>query len=201
MDGLSTLTEVATLKLLVELLQPLFHAEFSRCLGTQKAAGALPPKRALLLYKVLGEVATLTNQLHTHQQHFLEEARTGQVWQALLFPMADVIAQLATQVRHLAAAVRAIEAAWKLEPQPVVDRLTLWVSEAGGARRFVVDLRWETARRPGSRAPWQPAVAETLARLVTQLTANHRQVQDGIAAVRHGLRAEFAFSEEFFPKA
>jgi hypothetical protein len=192
------LTEAATLKILAEFLHPLFHEEFSRGLRTQKAAGALPPKRALFLYKVLGEVDTLTDQLYTHQHHLLEEGRTGHVRQELLSAMASVIAQLAAQLRHLAAALRAIHPSWKLESQPVLDLLTLWVTEAEGAPHFLTDLRWETARRLGNTATWQPAVAETLGRLMVQLAANHHQVQEGITAVRHVLMAEFAFSKEFF---
>jgi hypothetical protein len=47
---------------------------------------------------------------------------------------------------------------------------------------------------------WRQAVSERLHHLVTELDANHRQIQDGIAAVRHVLITEFAFSEEFFPR-
>ena len=50
MDHLSTLTEVATLKILAEFLRALFQEDFARRLQTQKAAGTLPRKRALLLY-------------------------------------------------------------------------------------------------------------------------------------------------------
>jgi len=49
MDRLSTLTEVVTLKILAEFLRALFQEEFALRLRTQKAAGTLPQKRALLL--------------------------------------------------------------------------------------------------------------------------------------------------------
>jgi hypothetical protein len=113
--------------------------------------------------------------------------------------MATVIPQLDTQLRHLSAAVRAIHPGWGLKPQPLLDRLVEWVSGSEGAQRFFVDLRWETARRPGSAPNWRQAVSERLDLLVTELDANHRQIQGGIAALRHFLMTEFAFSEEFFP--
>jgi hypothetical protein len=199
MDRLSTLTEVATLKILAEFLRTLFQEEFALRLRTQKAAGTLQQKRALLLYKVLGEVAALTGQLYTHHRRLLAAGRTGQLRPGLLSAMAEGVAQLDTQLRHLAIAVRAIHPACGLKPQLVLDLLTQWITESVGAQRFVVDLRWKIARRPGSASTWRQAVSERLHHLVTELDANHRQIQDGIAAVRHVLITEFAFSEEFFP--
>src|SRR5882724_8535538 len=102
MDRLCTLTEVATLKILAEFLRALFQEEFSLHLRTQKAAGTLPQKRVLLLYKVLGEVAALTGQLYTHHRILLAAGRTGQLRPGLLSPMAEGVAQLDTQLRHLA---------------------------------------------------------------------------------------------------
>jgi hypothetical protein len=200
MDRLSALTEVVTLKILVAFLRPLFRDEFSVCLHTQKAAGALPQKRALLLYKVLGEIATLTDQLHIHQHHLLDVGRTGQPRQGLLSAIAEVVARLDKQLRHLSAAVRAIHPAWGPKSQQVLDLLTHWVTESAGAQCFLMDLRWETARRLGSAPNWWQAVSERLDHLLTELDANHCQIQDGIAAVRHFLMTEFAFSEEFFPR-
>jgi len=191
---------VATLKILAEFLRALFQEDFARRLQTQKAAGTLPRKRALLLYKVLGEVAPLTDQLHTRHRLLLAAARAGQLQPGLLAAMTEVVAQLDKQLRHLAAAVRAIHPACGLKPHLVSDNLTQWVTGSVGAQRFVADLRWETARRPGSASTWRQAVSEQLHHLVTELDANHRQIQDGIAAVRHFLMTEFAFSEEFFPR-
>jgi hypothetical protein len=200
MDRLKPLIAVATLQILVDLLRSLFHDEFSVCLRTQRAAGALPQKRALFLYKVLGEVAALTDQLHIYQRHLLDAGRTGQVRLDLLSAMAEVVSQLDKQLRYLSAAVRAIHPAWELKPQPVVKNLAQWVTESVGARRFLTELRWETARQAGNGAHWQQAVADTLDHLLIELDANQRQIQDGVAAVRRFLMAEFTFSEEFFPK-
>ena len=61
-DQLSPLTEMATLSVLVALLRPLFHDDFCVTLHTQKTAGMLPQKRALFLYKVLGEVASTVSR-------------------------------------------------------------------------------------------------------------------------------------------
>src|SRR5262245_58277581 len=138
MDRLSTLTEVATLKILAEFLHALFHEEFAVCLLTQKATSALPPKRALLLYKVLGEVATLTDQLHPHQHHLLDAGRPGQFRQGLPAEMAEVVARLDNHLRHLSAAVRAIDPAWGLKPQQMSDILTQWVTGSVG-QRFLAD--------------------------------------------------------------
>lgn len=200
MDRLSALTAVATLQILEECLRSLFRAEFAVCLHTQKAAGALPQKRALFLYKVLGEVATLTDQLHIYQHHLLDAGRTGRARQDLLSAMAAVVVHLDKQLQHLSAAVRAIHPSWRLKPQPVSDVLGQWVTGSAGAQRFLTDLRWETARRPGNARNWQQAVSDKLDDLLTELDANHRQIQDGVAAARHFLTTEFTFSEEFFPK-
>ncbi|HEV8718608.1 MAG TPA: hypothetical protein VGX03_38045 [Candidatus Binatia bacterium] len=191
---------MATLKILAEFLHALFQEDFARRLRTQKAAGTLPQKRALLLYKVLGEVAALTGQLHTDHRHLLAAGRTGQLRPGLLATMTEVVASLDKQLRHLAAAVRAIHPAYGLKPQLVSDPFTQWVTGSVGAERFVTDLRWETARRPGSASTWRQAVSQRLHSLATELDANHRQIQDGIAAVRQVLLTEFTFSEEFFPR-
>jgi hypothetical protein len=200
MDRLSTLTEVATLQILTEFLRALFQEDFFLRLQTQKAAGTLPQKRALFLYKVLGEVAALTDQLHTSHRHLLATGHIGQLRPDLLSALTAVVAQLDKPLRHLAAALRAIDPAWGLKPQLVSDHLTQWVTGSVGAQRFVAELRWESARRAGSASTWRQAVAERLHDLETELEANHRQIQDGIGAVRQFLLTEFAFAEEFFPK-
>jgi hypothetical protein len=95
MDRLSSLTEVATLKILAEFLRALFQEDFSLCLQMQKAAGTLSQKRALLLYKVLGEVAALTDQLHTSHRHLLARGRTDQLRPGLLSALTAVVAGIA----------------------------------------------------------------------------------------------------------
>jgi len=200
MNRLKSLTEVATLQILVELLRSLFEDEFSACLRRQRATGALPQKRALFLYKVLGEVAALADQLHTCQHHLLDAGRNGQIRLDFLAAMAEVVNQLDKQLRYLSAAVRAIYPSWELKPQPVAEVLVQWVTESMEAQRFLTELRWETARQAGNGANWQQAVSHTLDHLLTGLEANHRQIQDGVAAVRQFLMTEFTFAEEFFPK-
>jgi hypothetical protein len=199
MDQLSTLTEVATLHILAELLRPLLHDDFAVGLHTQKAAGTLPQKRALFLYKVLGEVASLAAQLYTHQHHLLDASRTGQLQPGHLTAMAAVVIRCETPLRHLAAALRAIHPAWKLKPQAVSDLLAQWVNGSAGALRFIEELRWEIARQTGRAAPWRHAFSTRVEQLLTALDANHHQIQNGLAAVRHFLQTEFVFSEEFFP--
>lgn len=200
MDSLRTLTEVATLNIVVVFLRPLLHDDFSGRLLTQKAAGALPPKRALFLYKVLDDVASLIDQLATHHHHLLDEGRTGQLSPDRLTTMGAVVARFAMSLRHLAAALRAIHPAWGLQPHVVMDHLTPWVSSSGGACRFVAELRWETARHPEGASTWRQALSARLDHLLTELDANQRQIRDGLAAVRHFLWTEFAFTEEFFPR-
>jgi hypothetical protein len=199
-DQLSTLTEVATLNILVALLRPLLHDDFVVGLHTQKAAGTLPQKRALFLYKVLGEVARWAAQLHTHQYHLLTAGRTGQLPPGPLTAMATVVPQCETALRHLAAALRAIHPAWGLKPQAVSALFTQWVDGSAGAHRFMEQLRWEIARQPGRAATWRHAFSRQLDHLLTELDANHRQIQAGLAAVRQFLQTEFVFAEEFFPK-
>ncbi|HXG20860.1 MAG TPA: hypothetical protein VNN62_17515 [Methylomirabilota bacterium] len=199
MDQLSALTEVATLNILVVLLRPLLQEEFSVALATHKAAGTLSQKRALLLYKVLGEVANLAAQLHTRHRLLLETGRTGQLPPDHLAAMAAIAPQCETPLRHLAATLRAIHPVWGLKPQTVVDRLSQWGNGAAGAPRFLEELRWEMARQAGRAVPWRQAFSTRLDQLLAELDANHRQIQDGLAAVRQWLRTAFVFSEEFFP--
>lgn len=199
-DQLSPLTEVATLSVLVALLRPLFHDDFCVALHTQKAAGMLPQKRALFLYKVLGEVASLAAQLYTHQHHLLDTGRTGHVQPGSLTAMASVVTRCETPLRHLAAALRAIHPAWGVKPQAVLDLLAQWVKGSAGAHRFMEELRWEIARQPGRAATWRHALARQLDHLLLELDANHRQMQAGLATVRQFLQTEFVFAQEFFPQ-